>query len=80
MVKEKLFEFVWVNMIKKDDLVNMFVFRLMLIGRYINIRIRVCFFEDKLLKIKIIKVSDRIEFKDLFFRIKWIEGYLEKGY
>lgn len=80
MAKEKSLELVRVNTIKKDDSVNMPVYRLMSTGRHTNIRTRARSLEDKPPKTKTIKVNDRIEFKDLFFRIKRIEGYLEKGY
>lgn len=79
LAKDKSLELVRMNRIGKDESVVP-VFKLMSTDRDANARPTVRSLEVKPLKIKTVKVTDKIESQDLFFKIKRIEGYLEKGY
>lgn len=66
IVKERLLEFVWVN--KKD--INVLFVYWMMFKFEISLKNKVWFY--KLVKIKKIELSEKIEFNDLIFKMKYI--------
>ena len=72
IAKEKSLELVWVD--KKDE-TAMPVYKIMSQRHKLKLTNK-----SPNLKTKTVEVTEKIEFHDLYFKVKRIEGYLEKGH